>query len=527
MESSTLGIFSTSAGSPLLSAFAAFVLYRFLLIVYRLFFHPLSKVPGPKLAAATSLFETYYNLFLPGVYFRVIREMHDQYGPIVRVRPNEVHIRDTAFYNTIYNQDLKFHKAPYKLDDGQLIWTADSALHKAKRRSYAPYFSRQSIVALEQLIHDSVGRLCSDLSEALGSSSEADVSLLYRAFLADNICEYMFGRTLDLQNNLDIARDFFKSHRQGFRILYLFFYVPGLIRVMETLTRLLPASAPMKLVFQFEDDVGVELERLRRQKSSDRMAQDKTTRKTILHGLLESGTPIIDHAVSQDANSFFQAGYETTGHALDVATVHVISNPAIHAELTRVLRERWPPSSNAGPAPSLVELEKIPYLQAVAKEALRMSSGASSRLPRINYDNVVQYKDYDIPPGWRISMNQIDILSDPEHFPDPHTFNPDRWLRDGVLHTDLDKYLVVFSRGSRDCIGRELAKAELIICLATVFRRFELRLAPGITRRHVDMAHDFFVPVAAPVREPKEMHRGRDNGGGGVFVVVEKDLQAA
>jgi cytochrome P450 len=526
MDFAAPGLLSTITASPFRSAFAVFVLYRLCLIVYRLFFHPLSKIPGPKLTAATGLVEGYYNVVLPGMYFRAIQQMHDQYGPIVRVRPNEIHIRDTAFYNTIYNQDPKFQKASYAIDDGPLLWTADSAAHKAKRRPYAPYFSRQSIVALEDLIHESVGRLCSDLSLALRSHSEADVSLLYRAFLADNICEYMFGRSLGLQSNLDLARDFIKSHRVGFRIIYLFFEVPGFIWAIERLIQILPASAPMKLTFQFEDDVGEELQRLQRQKSSDRIAQDKTTRKTILHGLLESGNPIIHRNVSKDANSFFQAGYETTGHTLDVATVHVLSNPAIHAKLIQVLRERWPPSSKIRPAPSLVELEKIPYLQAVAKEALRMSLGVSRRLPRVNHDNAVQYGGYEIPPGWRISMNQSDILSDPEHFPDPYTFNPERWLRNGILHTDLDKYFVIFSRGSRDCIGRELAKAELIICLATIFRRFDLQLAPGITRRNVDMAHDFFVPLAAPVREPKEMHRGRDNGGGGVFVVVRKDLQS-
>ena len=76
-------------------------------------------------------------------------------------------------------------------------------------------------------------------------------------------------------------------------------------------------------------------------------------------------------------------------------------------------------------------------------------------------------------------------------FPDAETFNPDRWL--GTHNSELEKYLVNFSKGTRSCLGINLAKAELFLTLAMIFRRFDLELFET-DRSDVDMAHDFFVP---------------------------------
>jgi cytochrome P450 len=87
----------------------------------------------------------------------------------------------------------------------------------------------------------------------------------------------------------------------------------------------------------------------------------------------------------------------------------------------------------------------------------------------------------------------------PRIFPEPHEFRPDRWLQ-GRSKERLDRYLAPFSKGTRSCIGINLAHAELYLTLAAVFREFDLELYET-TREDVDIAHDAF--SAAPRLDSK------------------------
>jgi hypothetical protein len=59
------------------------LLYSVVVVIYRLFLSPLSKFPGPKLAAATLLYEAYYDVILGGQYTFKIKELHERYGDLV------------------------------------------------------------------------------------------------------------------------------------------------------------------------------------------------------------------------------------------------------------------------------------------------------------------------------------------------------------------------------------------------------------------------------------------------------------
>ena len=74
-------------------------------------------------------------------------------------------------------------------------------------------------------------------------------------------------------------------------------------------------------------------------------------------------------------------------------------------------------------------------------------------------------------------------------FPDPFTFNPQRWLD----NPGLTRYLFAFGRGSRMCLGMNLAMAEVYMTLAYVFRRFEFELHDTIASRDVEIARDSFI----------------------------------
>ena len=76
--------------------------YTIYLAITRLYTSPVAHIPGPRLAALTFWYEFYYDVFLGGRYTWKIAELHNLYGPIIRINPYEVHINDPDFYDEVY-----------------------------------------------------------------------------------------------------------------------------------------------------------------------------------------------------------------------------------------------------------------------------------------------------------------------------------------------------------------------------------------------------------------------------------------
>jgi hypothetical protein len=112
----------------------------------------------------------------------------------------------------------------------------------------------------------------------------------------------------------------------------------------------------------------------------------------------------------------------------------------------------------------------------VVQESFRLSFGAVGRLPRVAIQDALRYKNYVIPPGvstlicdmehrgelWAnkeqllktpVSQSAYFVHTDPSIFPEPHTFKPERWARAYQDNVPLTRYLVSFTKGSRQCLG--------------------------------------------------------------------------
>lgn len=91
-------------------------------------------------------------------------------------------------------------------------------------------------------------------------------------------------------------------------------------------------------------------------------------------------------------------------------------------------------------------------------------------------------------------MTSILLHDNQDLFPEPKVFRPERWLQPGAQR--LEKYLVNFSKGSRACLGQNLARAEIPLTLAAVFGGcFDFKLFET-DRSDVDLKHDFFNPCS-------------------------------
>jgi cytochrome P450 len=164
---------------------------------------------------------------------------------------------------------------------------------------------------------------------------------------------------------------------------------------------------------------------------------------TIFHGLLESKMPDEEKALNRlgiDGFSLVRAGTETMGSTLSIITYHLLSKPHLLAKLREELLDVFP---NPDILPKEIEFEKLPYLNGVVHEGLRLAYGVSTRLQRIDPDETMQYGKWTIPPGTSTGMTGLLIHQNPDIFPDPLEFKPERW----VENPRLDKYLMSFSKG--------------------------------------------------------------------------------
>jgi len=129
-----------------------------------------------------------------------------------------------------------------------------------------------------------------------------------------------------------------------------------------------------------------------------------------------------------------------------------------------------------------------------------LSFGVIGRLPRVTPEPGVEFNGVFLPPGTIVGMSSYMMHRNPEAFPDPEKFDPERWT-DPAAAKKLEKFLVPFSKGSRQCIGMPLAYSELYVTLGTLLRRYPHLRAPELTGRSLEY-EDYFAPyrpVDAPV----------------------------
>lgn len=94
---------------------ALFLAYIISTIIYRIFFHPLHKIPGPFVAKFTELWRT--RKYFGGNWHQDILDLHRQYGPVVRLSPSEVSFVDKDALVAVYGhvkgaKKVRHHNSP-------------------------------------------------------------------------------------------------------------------------------------------------------------------------------------------------------------------------------------------------------------------------------------------------------------------------------------------------------------------------------------------------------------------------------
>jgi len=183
----------------------------------------------------------------------------------------------------------------------------------------------------------------------------------------------------------------------------------------------------------------------------------------------DDGAGMSDAQVRDEVITLFLAGHETTAIALSWAWYLLARHPEIEgrlaAELDAVL---------GGRAPGLDDLPRLVYTEQVVKESMRLFPPAYAFGREAIAD--CEIGGYAVPAGTTVFMSQWAMHRDARFFPDPESFRPERWTSE--FEAALPRYAYLpFGGGPRVCIGNRFAMMEAVLLLATVARRYRLRLA--------------------------------------------------
>ncbi|RPB13088.1 cytochrome P450 [Morchella conica CCBAS932] len=446
--------------------------YRIGVYTYRLFLHPLSKYPGPRLAAASSVYEMYHDIVKKGDMTFHMDELHRKYGPIVRISPNKVRLRDSSAFHELHKVGSPLIKDPgfYSLFGlaNSTFSTINPIIHRKQRRILDPMFSRRSILGFENVVQEKCDLLCYKIRELEQADSKVSFHNAFVALTIDIVTEYAYAKSYNTLLNegfVSKVSSAFDAQQEAFMVLKSF---PIIAKVFQSLP-------PWLLMKVFPDGAGFrELEvdaeaQLKTVLEKTRNGEVKTGHRTVFLEMLEGYHNPNPQDLVHEAVSVVGAGMHTTRWILCVGALEVARNPEIAWKLYEELKTAIPNINDNLP---YEQLENLPYLRGVVKEALRLGYGIVSASPRLVPREGAVIGGYHLPSDSVIEIDHYSVSHDEEIFPDSYTFSPERWL--SPESKTKEKYVIAFGAGSRQCLGVNLAYCELYLAFAGIFRRFEL-----------------------------------------------------
>ncbi|KAI0593108.1 cytochrome P450 [Biscogniauxia sp. FL1348] len=449
--------------------------YWVVLVVYRLYFSPIAKFPGPKLAAATHWYEFYYQIVKDGQFRYAVQRMHDKYGPIVRVNPWELSIRDSSFYGELFvagstrRTDMWARGREGNGFQNTHHLSVPHDLHRQKRKQLEPFFSRQSIARIEEAIASKVRVLDEQLQSLKNTNTVVSSNCAFMALTGDIIGHVTCGTNPGLVEDSRFAPEWHQLLNKTVLMGPLFKSFPWL----NSLLQLIPASImermyPRGISNMMVGKIGMEyIEKIKSQiRNSDMDSKDHN--KSLFHYFLTSDIPDSEKSsarLQSESLLFLIAGTFSSAHTLSNIMYYVLADPAIKNRLRDELKDVM--ACYPEKYPRWADLEKVSYLKACIREGLRLS-GLVGNIARCSPDVALQYKEWTIPKHTPVGMSIYAMHTDPEVFPEPLKFLPERWL--GDYNPLMNRNFVPFTKGSRSCIGINLANAELYFTIAILFR---------------------------------------------------------
>ncbi|KAF9255163.1 cytochrome P450 [Marasmius fiardii PR-910] len=455
------------------------------IILYRVSpFHPLAKVPGPTIFKVSKLWHAY--ITWRGDQHLVLKELHDRYGPIVRKGPNEVSVIDADSVQAVLGTDglpkghsylsgsVEGHPSPLIVLNGQE--------RNDRRRIWRRGFTSESIKEYQPVIEKRVVQLADSL-HARSKSGSVDLLKWFNFF--------SFGTPSDMLKE-ENDHGVFETLQRGLIFNEIGAQIPWITHVWY----LLPSLGHH----------GLQMFALANTWCGRRLQKGPDFKDVWYHLTDEAGNekvkPTVE-VVASDSVLAMVAGSDTTSTSIANVFWCLLSHPECYKKLRAEVDREYPPGTD--PLLDTARHGNLKYLNACLNEALRLlppvPSNGSRVVPKGSGGKIIS--GHYIPEGTQVYVPHYSVHRNPENFsPSPDEFIPERWLSDSesgdVNRADA---FIPFSVGPMNCVGKNVARLEMVMVLITLIQRFEFEFAKGFDwKGWPDRKRDAFVSLSGPLQ---------------------------
>ena len=347
---------------------------------------------------------------------------------------------------------------------GEGLITSEGAFHMRQRRIAAPAFHRQRIAAYADVMTERAALR----RESWHAGQTIDIGAEMMQLALEVVARTLFNTdvtsdVLAINHEVNVIMDLYNYLISlPLAEAYLYAPLPGLTRFRHARARLnavvhrIIADHRSRAGAGSTADSGDLLSMLMASRDEESGASEKTG--------------MTDEQLRDEIITIFLAGYETVANALTWTWLLLAQNPEaeprFHAELNRVLGSR---------TATMDDLPQLRYTEMVFAESMRIYPPAWAMGRQSTA--TVALGPYRFPAGTYFFFSQYVMQRDPEYFPDPLRFDPERFTPEAKAARPRFAYFP-FGGGGRQCIGESFAWMEGVLLLATIAQKWRLRLLP-------------------------------------------------
>lgn len=371
---------------------------------------------------------------------------------------------------------------------GHGLVLAEGDQHKAQRRKLLPAFSFRHIKDLYPIFWQKSREVVQAMTLECGDSGAAEIE----------VTGWASRVSLDIIGTAGLGRDFEAISDEHNEIVRTYMLISHPSKVDRTLMLMcsyigsvLPVSLMMKAPFPRVKEAvgaatlirGVCRDLIQRKRA--KMEKDELEDVDICSIAIKSNLFNEEGLINQ-LMTFLGAGHETTGSSLTWAVYLLCIYRDAQEKLRKEIRENLP-SVDSPEGITSVDIDRLPYLNAVCNEVIRLYSPVPQTMREALHDTTIQ--DLPIRKGTRIVISAWGTNTDRNLWgPDAAEFRPERWLtvenggdaktvKDAAVGGATSNYAYLsFLHGPRSCIGQSFAKAEFACLLAAWIGRFDFEL---------------------------------------------------